>query len=199
MPVKHTAIAAACALLLICGSASAQTLSVNAQFYRITWSPMNFISETPERTSISCPVTLEGSFNRTTVRKGGEFFEAAKNTAVRFGSCTGGTIQTLQNETGGVLIYRSFAGTLPAITSVTFSLVSFWFRWGWIITCLYNARSEQPIGLQFVRNTSTSQITQINNLPERISEPSGCPSIFTSGTATIARAGTTEGFFIRLI
>jgi len=121
-------LAGLCATVLLAaavGRASAVQLSVNEQRHRITWSALQFVPSAFG--TVTCAVTLEGSFHSRTINKTANALIGHVNRA-SIGTCAGGSA-TIHTETlPWHEQYTSFGGTLPAITRVTIGLVGARFR-----------------------------------------------------------------------
>jgi hypothetical protein len=110
-------IVAALALAAV-GSASANRLSFTNKAFRTTWRAVEFSTAVIEGV-VRCPITIEGSFHSSTVRKVisalvGYITRATAATAV----CTGGRATVLQETLPWHIRYSGFQGTLPNITHV---------------------------------------------------------------------------------
>jgi len=121
-----TALAAALPLALGVGAASARTLSMSSQTFRVTWSRLEFQNATFGVT-VRCPVTLEGSFHSRTLAKTlGSLIGAITAARAKEESCTGGRVH-LKNLPWHVT-YEGFTGTLPNISGVVFLVSRFRFE-----------------------------------------------------------------------
>jgi hypothetical protein len=104
------------------GTASATRLATSAQTFRIQWSALNF--QAGGGVSVSCPVTLSGSFHSRTISKvSGQLIGYVNVARVNEASCSGGTARARSETLPWHVQYNSFGGTLPNITSVTLTLV----------------------------------------------------------------------------
>lgn len=134
---RHFATALAASLLLAStvSNASARNLSTSNQGIRATWASLTLAS--PSGPTVSCPVTLEGSYHTRTIAKVartliGSITRATNNQA----ACTGGTLVlfngidrygpiTPSNTLPWHRAYVGFIGTLPNITGIIQSLARF--------------------------------------------------------------------------
>jgi hypothetical protein len=126
-----TALVAALVLASAIGTASARSLSVSEQSFRSTFSSLEFASEI---VTIRCRVTLEGSFHTRTIAKtANALVGALTRVIVAHPGCTNGEawadngteaepLGTAPNKLPFHLQYKSFTGTLPAITAVTLAV-----------------------------------------------------------------------------
>lgn len=117
------ALAATALLGLAVQSASANRLSINEseRGFKAVWTTLNLNAE---RTLARCPVTLEGTF---------EVSSLAKRPGTRLGTVTGATAGTcsmrlLRETLPWEITYNSFTGTLPNITGVTLNLIGVAFQ-----------------------------------------------------------------------
>jgi len=128
------ALASLAATLLMAfavSSASARNLSVSNTNIRVVWRELRFF-DPGSGISVTCPVTLEGSFHYRTIVKLartliGYVTRAISGTAEP--PCRGGTATIDQETLPCHLTYERFSGTLPNITRVGILLrgVSFKF------------------------------------------------------------------------
>jgi hypothetical protein len=105
------------------GTASATRLESSSQNFRIQWNPLIFAAG--GGVSVSCPVTLAGSFHSRTISKvSGQligFVNVAQVGAPE--TCMGGQARARTESLPWHVQYNSFSGTLPRITGVTLTLV----------------------------------------------------------------------------
>lgn len=143
---RRALMALASALLLAfgVGNAYAGRVSMSNQSFRMTWSSFEFMEGTE---AISCPLTLEGTFNARTIAKVagatvGSIVRAAE------GSCVGGESTLLTETLPWTIRYGGFSGTLPAITGINLSFVGIpdLIR-RTLIRCLYTFPAEAPGGM----------------------------------------------------
>jgi hypothetical protein len=169
------ALTAAAATALACSSASAIQLSLSEPAFRAIWTSARFIFA---GATVSCNVTLEGSFHRTTIAKV-EGSLIGSVTRATSGSCTAGTMSILTATLPWHLQYGSFSGTLPNITAMTTRLIGMSGSWTFLgITCLGRTEAGTPAGLIAERN-GAGTITSFRwdeSLPIPLTG-SGCSSI----------------------
>lgn len=118
------AFTATIVMSLAVGSASARRFEVSSQNFRIRWAPLIFAAG--GGVSVSCPVTLSGSFHSKTLSKvSGQLIGYVNVAQVGAGEppCTGGTARARTESLPWHVQYNSFGGSLPRITSVTLTLV----------------------------------------------------------------------------
>lgn len=147
------AIAAAVSMsFTMLSTASARNLSLSSQTFRATFRELNFSSNFG---SYFCMITLEGSFHSRTVSKvSGSLIGSI--TRAELGSCTFGSATILRETLPWHIRYRSFTGTLPAISSLVTDLVGFALsirepNFG--VTCLGRSTAETPARLTFLRES----------------------------------------------
>ena len=131
-------------LLALSLPAAARNLSYSAAQFRILWSTLRF-SAAEGGVSITCPVTLEGSFlERTATKVRGAL--RARITRSTVGTCREGNATILAETQPWDVTYQSFTGTLPNITSVRYSLLNAAFQVepGLGIVCLARTTREFP-------------------------------------------------------
>lgn len=146
-----TGIVAALAMSFAVESVSANRLSVsNANLFRDTWLSLESINE--EGTAlVACPVTLEGSFHSSTLRKvRGALIGLVSRASIRgsnsAGNCTGGTKTILQASLPWHIHYYSFLGTLPRLTGPIIAVHRFAVQLGIFgVFCLYQENGTEGI------------------------------------------------------
>jgi hypothetical protein len=159
-------LAASLLLGLGVGSATADTLSFSNVKFRITWAALNL--HDGAEISVRCPVTFEGSFHSSTIRKRTGLLIGFITRAVVNGTsppCTGGRVTILRETLPWHMTYEDFVGVLPRIEAVVLLLRKYAYRvevtiLGFRIACLYkdqNRPEENLIGLLEV-STATGRI-----------------------------------------
>lgn len=121
-------LAATMLLSFTVGSASARRFEVSEQGFLARWSPLIFRTGS---TRTSCPVTLEGSFHSKTLSKVcGQLIGYVTTAQVGTGEppCQGGTARALTETLPWHILYVSFAGRLPNITSIRIKLIGARFQ-----------------------------------------------------------------------
>lgn len=128
---------------------SASTLAIYEQPFALTWRSLSF--ESSGRT-VSCRVTLQGSFSSTSFSKSVGRVGVVNRASLE--SCTGGTATVLTEGLPWTLSYRSFAGTLPEISSVSLGIVGLAVQAAsGGITCLARSTEESPFVVNMDRET----------------------------------------------
>ncbi len=159
------AVAATMLLSLAVGSASARNLRISNQNTRIVWSALRFIAG---GRTVTCHVTLEGSFVEATASKVvgsllGRVTRAAVNT------CTGGSATVLTATLPWHIVYRGFTGTLPRITLVQVGLLgaSFEVQPSGSLACLAATEANHPaVGNVVLEASGNGVVTELNALVE---------------------------------
>jgi hypothetical protein len=145
-----TALTAAFVLSIAVGSASANRISISAQDFDARWSHLVFTTDSG--TSLSCPLTLQGSFHSRTIGKVpnaliGFVSRASVRGQNSAGNCTGATATVLTATLPWHITYRSFTGTLPSVTGINVNLIG--FSWqvqpGESLTCLARSTTTSPL------------------------------------------------------
>lgn len=179
------ALAAALLLSAAVTSATANRLASNETGFRITYAPISFIPSFGS--SITCPLTLEGSFHSRTLTKTAGSLIGYVNRAI-LGTCEAGRWRINSETLPWHLQYASFAGTLPNITAINYNLIRMsWDMQGEIfglrVPCRYTTASE---GFTNNRETTRGRVTTQRPGTESISsETEGCPSGRWSGTGNV--------------
>jgi hypothetical protein len=118
------ALAATVFMAYAVDTASATRLETTSTTFRIRWSPLVFAAG--GGVSVSCPVTLAGSFHSRTISKVSGQLIGYVNVA-QVGSpetCAGGEARANTANLPWHVQYNSFTGTLPRITGVVLTLVN---------------------------------------------------------------------------
>jgi hypothetical protein len=194
MYLRCKALIAVCTAALLMAvavsSASGAALGPNETGFGFTWRTLRWVL--PSGT-ISCPVTLRGSFHRRTLIKTAGLL-LGSITGATFGTCTGGTMTVLRNTLPWHVRYTSFRGTLPSITSMTLDILSFASEFDVGGTdCLIRTTTEEPLRL----NVTVGAFGEIRTLaPESgteidlENEDFLCP---LSGDMTFGETATIDG------
>jgi hypothetical protein len=186
-------LAAAMLLAFAVGTASARRFQVSEQRFYVIWSSLEF--EGGLFIPVKCPVTLLGSFHSRTISKvSGQLIGHITHVDVREASCTNGSATALKETLPWHVQYNSFAGGLPAITSVRVALVGakFLVEIPGVIACLYTTTQERPAfgaitisGGDATTLAASGEISGIR-LPE---SPNACPTGRFQGSGNV-RAGS---------
>jgi hypothetical protein len=219
--VKFTLAALAAALMLASAvsTASARTLSITNQSFRVTWRSLEFDGGI---VTIRCPVTLEGSFHSRTIAKiEGSLIGYITRAIANQNACTNGRgipFNGTEPYNGGTasqtlpwhVTYEAFEGTLPNISSIDILLrnTRFGISAGGCVA-QYGATTDNITG-RAARDVNTREITSLapvagRNVATKIREDSDpfnvCPAsgrlIGTSTTVTLL--GETARLTVTLI
>lgn len=188
---------AAALLLALSVTSTASRLSYSAKEFRITWANLSF-SAAEGGVSITCPVTLEGSFHERTFNKTRNASAARINRAI-VGSCQEGNATILAETEPWEVTYQSFTGTLPTITGVRYALLNAAFQVepGLGIICLARTSTEAPAAGE-ARRESGGRITSLttdSSLAIPVTGNAECPrfGIFAgSGEVYVQGSSTTR-------
>jgi hypothetical protein len=190
------ALTAGLVLALAVGSAAANTLSYSEQRFRIVWTSLTF-SEAGGGLPIRCPVTLVGSFHEHTVAKA-EGTLVAAITGATLGVCQEGNATILEESLPWHVLYESYTGLLPNITSVRHYLIgaAFQIEPGLGIVCLARTSEEFPAGGDATRESegAITSLTTISELAIPVTGSPQCPEfgIFTGSGEVYALEGREE-------
>ena len=197
--------AVAVVLALAVGAASANRLSVSNSQFRFL---MRSFELTSSQFEITCGVTLEGSFHsRTFAKVQGALVGFFSRASVDTPGCTGGRMSVLAESLPWHVRYRSFSGTLPAISAVALDVVGFTLLFENTIAqvCLYRATEASPMRGRFVLGEGGT-IQRWEFLPEaliplfRKLATFPCPeNLMLGNLATVSLLGTTTALTLRLI
>jgi hypothetical protein len=132
------ALTATLLMALASGFATAQRLSISNRNIRLQFRPLRFTSRESEAT-ISCNVTLEGSFHSATIHKvrGALIGHISRASVASCGFGTSATVLTASLPWH--ITYDSFIGRLPRLEAVVLLLHRTAFRVDTLLTpaCLY--------------------------------------------------------------
>jgi len=117
-------LTAALLLATAVGTSSANRLSINERSYTIRWTALRFIAA---GNTVTCSVTLEGSFHSATIRKI-ERLLVGHITRASVAGCSGGSATVLRESLPWHVQYAGFTGRLPAIATVKLLLVGAAFQ-----------------------------------------------------------------------
>ncbi len=113
----------AVALLASVTTTSANNISQTSRTFRATWAPLRITDQSVA--TVSCNVTLEGSFHSSSIRKVSGA-PVGYVTRAQVGSpCTGGTATLLTASLPWSFKYAGFEGTLPRISGIQNTLAGF--------------------------------------------------------------------------
>jgi hypothetical protein len=181
-----TVVVALVAALLLALSlpAAARNLSYSAQQFRIMWASLSFSAE-EGGISITCPVTLEGSFFERTATKVRDVLRS-RITRSTVGSCSEGNATILAETQPWDVTYQSFTGVLPNISGVRYALLNAAFQVepGLGIVCLARTTTAFPAAGDAARDAN-GRITSLT--------PDSSLAIPTTGSLACPRAGIFTG------
>ncbi len=151
-------VGASVLLAALVSSASARSVSTSSQTLRATFREVRFSGGFG---TTVCAVTLEGSLHTRTIAKTAGAL-IGYITAANLGACTTGSATILRETLPWHVRYRSFTGTLPAISSIVTDVVgaSFQIRepvFG--VTCLARTTAETPARGTYTREAGGALTT----------------------------------------
>ncbi len=198
-----TALIATTTLATALSNASANRLSISNKNIRAAWTSLE-LSNTVTSEVIRCPVTLEGSFTESTIRKVlRALIGLVSKASVGGSSCTGGTATVRQETLPWRFTYDGFTGTLPNITSVKALLIraSVEIRAS-LATCQAQTEEEEP-GVDIANLGTGGEVTGLRaEEATRIKLRGGLCGLGSgsfSGTGAVTLLGTTTRITITLI
>jgi hypothetical protein len=184
------AMIATTSLWVAIGSASARRLESSNGSIQVVWSPLQFGA--PEiGQSISCPVTIAGSFHSRTISKvSGALVGYVNRATVNSAGCSEGSSRVLVETLPWHIRYNSFSGTLPSITGITFTLVGIRFSHtnNEGTSCLIGTTAASPGWAR--SNLSAGRITGLQVLEEHTIPLGGAFICSFVGNAEISGTGT---------
>jgi hypothetical protein len=216
-----TVVAVAIMLAAAVNTASARRIETSSQSFRAAWGAENKLTfAAAGGRSAICPVTLEGSFHSRTISKvSGQLIGYITRAALTQTACTFVSVENaiILNGTERLpegttttstlpwhILYISFRGTLPTISSIRVSLrgASFLLRAAGV-TCLYEATTANPAFGEIEVNAEGKVTGLRAEEATRILKHSGsflCPGEGTfAGTAHVTQQGNATAIFVRLV
>jgi len=144
-------------------TATATHLRASSALAIIRWAPLRFIAG---GNTISCNVTLEGSFHSATIAKVNEALIGSISRA-SVNTCSGGSGTVLAETLPWHVRYSGFTGTLPNITGVTLRVISASFRLqpSGSVACLARSTVENPVRGIINESSTTHSITSMTAEP----------------------------------
>jgi hypothetical protein len=180
--------AAATLLALAAQSASANQLSLTSRGYTAAWSSLQMTA--PGIATIRCPLTLEGSFHSSTLRKVTRALVGYVSRAtIVSGVCTGGTASAMRETLPWHVQYDAFSGTLPAITGVTLRVIRLSAQATAAgLTCPYASTEAAPA--RVIATVGSGIVTGLRfDEASRVPPAPGAPFLCTFGGSSVL-AGT---------
>jgi hypothetical protein len=158
------AVLTATALMSIAvSSASARRFQISNQRFLAIWTLLSF--EVEGFSTISCPVTLEGSFHSASLSKvSGQLIGYVTSAQVRGGEaeCNNtGTATVLSETLPWHVRYDRFIGALPNITEIRIQLIGARFRVGSGTICLAGTTASSPGFGSVIRDTVTGNANRL--------------------------------------
>jgi len=189
--VKLTLTAATAAVVLgaAVSSAAARRIELSAQRYHHVWPSINI---TAQFATITCPLTLEGSFHsKTTSKVIGQLVGYVSRVTVGNSSCARGHLTALTETLPWHITYEGFGGILPRITEIHLLYIGWAFRFELLgASCLWKTTTTEPAeGWVFIEPNG-GQVSQIEpNTSRFIRTSEGC-----LGGSTLRVQGISEVF-----
>jgi len=188
------AVTAALILAAATSSASANHLMFTHNNIRITWNPVRFVGGT---ITVTCNLTLEGSFHSATIAKVVETL-IGHITRGAIEGCSGGTVTLLMETLPWHLRYNGFTGALPNIRLLIVHGIGFSYRIQptGSVPCLLKTTATEPAGFEQVVGASG----EINNtrwdsreiaLDGLLCAWAGTAHLEGNGRTTVLNSGTT--------
>jgi hypothetical protein len=143
-------LVATCLLAFAVGTAWARRIELSEQGFLARWTTTRPLIVNVAGMSVSCPVTLEGSFHSRTLSKVcGQLIGYITSAQIPSTSppCEGGTMTALAGSLPWHVQYNSFTGTLPNITRIRITMIGFRVATTptGSITCLVGTTQTKPL------------------------------------------------------
>ena len=151
-------VGASVLLAALVGVASAGRLSTSALAINASWRTFSFRGGLG---TAECEVIVNGTFHERTITKTANALSGFV-TAANITRCARGGATVLRETLPWHVQYNSFAGTLPAITSIRARIIGVAFRISepvFGVSCLSRSSTTEPAFLGFNRNTATGAVT----------------------------------------
>lgn len=184
---KAAVLSLAAAIFLAVGSpaASANNFRLNEDDILASWNPLRI---TMGDQTISCPVTVHGSFHSRTVDKSpGSLDGFITSAVVNDSACTNGRVTILTEALPWHIQYDSFTGELPEIASVTLRFLDIRILidpTGALPTCLWGTAAGDP-AIFIAELNESGQVTALRADENRTIDLSG-PLCEIAGTTRLA-------------
>jgi hypothetical protein len=198
IPLSICATIATALLATAVGTAAARRFQISEQRFRTVFAPLTFGAEGQQ--PLVCRVTLEGSFHSRTFSKVvGALLGYI--TAAEMTNCTSETARVLKETLPWHILYVSFTGTLPNISSIRIDLrnLSFLVRAFGFASCLYRTEEAHPAMGELLLSVGAAREVRIDET-SKIPGAGICPEIFFQGRAEVFVLGsTTTRITVRLV
>jgi hypothetical protein len=196
--ISTCAIIATALLAVAVGTAAARRFEISEQRFRAVFAPLTIGAE--GQTPAICNLTLEGSFHsRTTSKVIGALLGYI--TAAEMTNCTSETARVLRETLPWHILYVSFTGALPNITSIRIDIrdAAFLVRAFNFISCLYRPESAHPLLLEMLLTVGSANRIRLDE-SARIPGSGICPEIFLQGTGELfIQSSTSTRITVRLV
>jgi hypothetical protein len=214
MKLLLAASAAALALGAAVGIASANRIAIRLEpakpaTFRAVWTEIIF-SGSGLASTITCPLTLEGSFHSKTIAKVLESLIGYVTRAiVGEATCSGARARALAETLPWHIRYGGFGGRLPEITTITQRIVGFKFLllatiFGFPVSCLYTSTAASPlVGTVNMAGSVAESITinEERTVPISAGQSGSCPAALTfrGRTSSLTLLGVAERIELILV
>ena len=193
----------AVALLASVTASSANRISQTSRTYRATLTPLRITDD--ELSTVSCNVTLEGSFHSSTFAKVAGALVGYVNRASLGSPCTGGTATLLRESLPWHMEYEGYRGTLPNITEIDYDLAGFGISVdpeGILGQCLARSEAVIPFVIGFLvgANVGLWTVAGVTTYwSNRRAVRCGTDEVTITGEGSATVAGSTTVITVRLI
>ena len=187
-------------------AASARNLELSEQRIRVTWSRIEFGNSL---FTLSCQLTLEGSFHSRTIAKvAGLLIGSITRTNLKSETCSGlGGGTATPKGFPWHLTYESFTGTLPSITSIRLLLSRFLMEFVVLgIRCTYGTTTDNvtfSAALNAAREVTNLTPLEGRNVGHKLEGGEFCPPelrlMSTAGDGLVRVLNTTTRVRVTLI
>lgn len=199
MGLHARALATLAVLVALCsavaGTASANRISTSSTQIRHTWPEWTV---TDAGSTVTCPITLEGSVHSSTIAKTVGLLVGYINRAIT-GTCRGGSVTFLTTSLPWHIRYETFFGTLPNIAAISFQIVGMAFETTILgFPCLFQTSAVSPAS--WTDNMAAGGGVTSVRWHEAPTIPGSCGIEATfSGSGSLTQSGTTTPISITLI
>ena len=175
-------------------ASSANRLTVSGRQWRASWNKLEFLGIFA---TISCHVTIEGSFHSRTISKVLEaLIGYVSRVTVDSTNCTGASARAQTETLPWHIRYNGFTGTLPSISEIHMRLVGV----GLIVQtpttrCLIKSTAASPLEGWIHLTTATPPVSETLKVNERAEIPVSSGEFFCGSTTRLEGTSTplTEG------
>ncbi len=180
------ALTSTLAIVAIAGTATGRSFRFDEPEFEWAWTAFTIRYNARE---VSCPLTLQGRFNATTIAKNiGRGIGIIREKVEAPEMCTRGSTLIVSGIPALEVRYEGFEGTLPDITGIRVAIPGLSYTVREFITCEYIPPGERPLRARIaVAGGRLTTITPESGTMFESTNPRVCLPATFSGAGTITR------------